>query len=111
MPKIVSVAIVNEIPPSVYIAEDMDTLNWVLALRLVARMSAVNASPDLVFLLREALLEERWADAVFMWMEEMEVDVDVYSSEDLFTSRDVEFAASELQFTPLFQDEADPEPG
>ncbi len=31
-------------------------------------------------------------------------EVDVYASEDLFTARDVAFAATELQFTPLFRD-------
>ena len=105
MPQIVSVAVVREDPPSVFIAEDMETLNWVLALRLVARTRPSEISADLRDLLREALLEERWADAVFMWMEEMEIDVDVYASEDMFTGRDVEFAATELQFTPLFRDE------
>lgn len=104
MPRIVSVAIVNEIPPSVFIAEDMETMNWVLALRLVARTRADEIDADLRELLREALLEERWADAVVLWMEEMEVDVDIYASEDLFTARDVEFASTELQFTPLFRD-------
>lgn len=104
MPRIVSVAIVNESPPSVFIAEDMDTMNWVLALKLVARTRAEDVSSNLRVLLREALLEERWADAVFLWMEEMEVAVDIYASEDLFTARDVEFAPTELQFTPLFRD-------
>jgi hypothetical protein len=104
MPRIVSVAIVNESPPSVFIAEDMDTMNWVLALRLVARTRAEDISTNLRELLKQALLEERWADAVFMWMEEMDVDVDIYASEDLFTARDVEFAPTELQFTPLFRD-------
>lgn len=104
MPRVVSVAIVNEIPPSVFIAEDMETINWVLALRLVARTRADEIDADLRELLREALLEERWADAVVLWMEEMEVDVDIYASEDLFTARDVEFASTELQFTPLFRD-------
>jgi hypothetical protein len=104
MPRIVSVAIVNETPPSVFIAEDMDTMNWVLALRLVARTPAQEIPQDLRVLLREALLEERWADAVVLWMEEMELDVDIYASEDLYTARDVEFAPTELQFTPLFSD-------
>jgi hypothetical protein len=104
MPRIVSVAVVNSSPPSVFIAEDMDTMNWVLALRLVARTRAEDVPNDLRALLRDALLEERWADAVLMWMEEMELEVDIYGSEDMFTARDVEFAPTELQFTPLFRD-------
>lgn len=105
MPRIVSVAIVKENPPSVFIAEDMDTMNWVLALRLVARTTPQEVGPGLRDVLREALLEERWADAVYAWMDAMDVEVDVYASEDLFTARDVEFAPTELQFTPLFRDE------
>lgn len=104
MPEIVSVAVVRGDPPQVFIAEDMETMNWVLALRLVARTSPDEVGPDLCALLREALLEEQWADAVVLWMEHMEVEVDVYSSEDLFMARDVAFAAAELQFTPLFRD-------
>lgn len=104
MPRIVSVAIVRETPPSVFIAEDMDTMNWVLALQLVALTPARKISHDVRTRLRDALLEERWADAVGMWMAEMNLDVDVYASEDLFTARDVEFAPTELQFTPLFTD-------
>lgn len=104
MPRIVSVAVVRGDLPQVFIAEDMDTMNWVLALRLVARTDPDEVGPDLCALLREALLEEQWADAVVMWMEHMDVEVDVYSSEDMYTTRDVEFAPTELQFTPLFRD-------
>lgn len=104
MPRIVSVAIVKEDPPSVFIAEDMETMNWVLALKLVARTPSHDLGDGLREYLREALLEERWADAVYAWMDVMEVEVDIYASEDMFTSRDVEFAPTELQFTPLFRD-------
>ena len=88
-----------------FIAEDMETMNWVLALRLVARTSAGEIGPALRDELRESLLEERWADAVYAWMDAMDVEVDIYPSEDMFTARDVEFAPTELQFTPLFTDE------
>jgi hypothetical protein len=104
MPRIVSVAIVREDPPSVFIAEDMETMNWVLALKLVARSGSDQFGSGLREYLREALLEERWADAVYAWMDAMDVEVDIYASEDMFTARDVEFAPTELQFTPLFRD-------
>lgn len=105
MPRIVSVAVVREDPPSVFIAEDMETMNWVLALKVVARTRAEEIGAALCDELREALLAERWADAVYAWMDAMDVEVDIYASEDMFTSRDVEFAPTELQFTPLFTDE------
>ena len=108
MPKIVAVAVVREDPPSVFIADDMDALNWVLAIRLVAQTSAGTLGPASAATLREALREERWADAVYDWMDAMSVEVDIYPSEDMFTSRDVELGPSELQFTPLFRDETGP---
>lgn len=104
MPRIVSVAIVRSMDPRVFIAEDMETLNWVLALRLVATTSASDVGKDVRDRLREALLDEQWADAVVLWMDAMDVEVDVYSSEDMFTARDVEFAPTELQFTRLFSE-------
>jgi hypothetical protein len=104
MSRIVSVAVVKSEEPRVFIAEDMDTMNWVLALKLVATSDPAVLGPDLTALLRDALLEERWADAVVLWMEEMDLEVDIYPSEDLFTERDVAFAPTELQFTPLFRD-------
>lgn len=104
MPKIVAVAIVKESPPSVFIAEDMEVLNWVLAVRLVARTEADTLPEVLLNQLRAALLQERWADAVFLWMEHTAVEVDVYASEDLFSAGDVELAPAELQFTALFKD-------
>jgi hypothetical protein len=105
MPRIVSVAVVRSDPPRVFIAEDMDVMNWVLALRLVATEDPRFLGEGLTEELREALLDEQWADAVVLWMEHTDIEVDVYSSEDLFTARDVEFAPTELQFTPLFRDD------
>lgn len=105
MPRIVSVAVVRSDPPQVFIAEDMETMNWVLALRLVATEEPRLIGEDLTSLFREALLDEQWADAVVLWMEHTDIEVDVYASEDLFTARDVEFAPTELQFTPLFRDD------
>jgi hypothetical protein len=53
--------------------------------------------------LREALREERWGEAVELWMQNRP-EVDVYPSFDLYAERDVELAAQELEFTPLFED-------
>ena len=102
MPEIVASAVVRGIPPEVFIAEDQETLNWVLALRLIARTPGHVLDEGLRDELRLALREERWADAVEMWMD-VEEEVDIYSSFDLYTARDVELAAHELEFTPLFR--------
>lgn len=100
----VAIAIVHEEPPRVFMAEDQDTLNWVLALHLVAAEPGERLAPDLRETLRSALLEERWADAVVAWIGHHDLPVDIYSSETLFESADVELASAELQFSPLFRD-------
>lgn len=57
---------------------------------------------------REALLDERWADAVIAWIDLTGIGIDVFDhGPDLFIAEDVEAELSglSLQFTPLFQDE------
>lgn len=103
MPRSVAVAVVRDDPPEVFVAEDQDTLNWVLALKLIARTPGDEFSPHLRDLLREALRNEQWGEAVELWMT-TRTEVDVYPSYELYTERDVEMAAQELQFTPLFRD-------
>jgi len=103
MPRFVACAVVRDDPPLVFLAEDQDTLNWVLALRLIARTPGRELSPDLRDQLRAALRDEQWGVAVELWMRNRP-EVDVYPSFELYTSRDVEMGAMELGFTPLFAD-------
>lgn len=100
----VAVAIVHDDPPRVFMAEDQDTLHWVLALHLIAATPSERFPRHLVRAFRSALVEERWADAVVAWIDHHDVAVDVYSSETLYLASDVEMGEHELQFTPLFQD-------
>jgi hypothetical protein len=104
MPHSVACAIVHDDLPLVFIADDIDALNWVLALRLVARTRAASLEATIAAELREALREDRWGDAVGLWMEVHPGTVDVYPSYDFYTLPDEALAASELQFTPLFED-------
>jgi hypothetical protein len=99
----VACAVVRDDPPQVFIAEDQETLNWVLALRLIARIPGHELADGLRDRLRQALRDELWGDAVEMWMQNRP-EVDVYPSFELYTERDVELAAQELEFTPLFKD-------
>jgi len=46
MPRLVACAVVRDEPPQVFLAEDQETLNWVLALRLIARTSGEGLDPD-----------------------------------------------------------------
>lgn len=104
MPRSVACAVVREEPPQVFVAEDIETLNWVLALKLIARMPWREVPEALLEPLRTALLDEQWGDAVSLWMRVRPGEVDVYPSFDFHTLDDVAFAAHELQFSPLFQD-------
>ena len=69
----VACAVLRGDPPTVFLAEDLD-----------------------------ALLGERWADAVLTWMDHADVVVDVYPSVEVASVGDRTVAAAELQFTPLF---------
>ncbi len=103
MPRLVACAVVRDEPPQVFVAEDQETLNWVLALRLIARTPGRELPDDLRDSLRLALRDERWGDAVELWMEDRP-EVDVYPGFELYTRQDVELAAQELEFSPLFRD-------
>ena len=103
MPQSVACAVVRDDPPQVFIAEDQEALNWVLALHLIAKVSGRDLPDELRDQLRQALRDEQWGDAVELWMRNRP-EVDVYSSVALYSKGDVELAAAELEFSPLFQD-------
>ena len=104
MPKLVACAVVHDDPPTVFVADDLETLQWVLALKLIAVTPGDEIPARLRERLRAAVLAEHWADAVSLWMEIRPGNIDVYASYDLHTASDVDLAAEELQFTPLFRD-------
>jgi len=93
---------VRDDPPEVFVAEDLETLNWVLALRLIARTPGAEVPEEFRNRLRAAIVSERWGDAVALWMRFRPGEVDVYPSHDFHTRQDVDLAAEELQFSPLF---------
>jgi hypothetical protein len=103
MPRVVACAVVRDDPPEVFLAADQDTLNWVLALKLIAVTPGRELPEGLRDELRTALREEQWGEAVALWMSNRP-EVDVYPSFELYGESDVELAAQELEFTPLFQD-------
>ena len=91
-------------PPRVFIAEDQDTLNWVLALRLMARTPGRKLPERPRDRLRQALRDEQWGEAVELWMQGIP-EVDVYPL-TLYTAHDVELVALELDFTPVRRPDA-----
>ncbi len=87
------------------LAEDQEPLNRVLALRLIARTRAPGITAEERPRLRVALLEERWGDAVELWMSlDGRPEVDGYPSLDHYSADDVELAELELRFTALFEE-------
>jgi hypothetical protein len=80
---VVACAVVRDDPPRVFVAEDLDTLNWVLANQLVAKTPGRDLPPGERTALRQALLEERWGDAVFAFIGRTGLAVDVYESTEL----------------------------
>jgi hypothetical protein len=103
MPAVVALALTSE--GDVFVAEDQDTLNWVLALRLVAQTPSSRLPLGAAGALGDALVAEQWGDAVEQWMSLTGSVVDVYPSAELYMAGDVTLAAAELQFTPLFRDD------
>jgi hypothetical protein len=99
---LVACAVVRDDPPRVFVAEDMTTLNWVLACQLVAKTPGHSLPPDERAALRLALTEERWGDAVFAFIARTGLEVDVYESTDFYGADEVEIGPIELQLTPLF---------
>ena len=103
----VAFAVVHQDPPEVFIAEDEHVLSRLIALRVVAPTRPEDLpSIAAVEELRECLLEERWADAIFSWVEMSGVVIDAYPDEVVATEAglDAERAALEVRMTPLFRD-------
>src|SRR5215217_733694 len=104
MPRSIACAVVHGDPPEVFTAEDVETLHWVIGLKLIARTRGRDVATGLRDELRSALAEERWGDAVALWMEVDPEAIDVYPSFDLYLPSDVELGPEELQFSAVFAD-------
>jgi hypothetical protein len=107
MPERVAIAILRSDPPEFWVAEDTDVLSRVIALKIVA-----NTPPDLiqdprvVNAIRSALLEEQWANAVTLWIENGGYAVDVYDGVEVWNDvvLDDEQAPMEIRMAPIFSD-------
>ncbi len=102
MGAVVACAVVRDDPPRVFVAENLDTLNWVLACQLVAKTPGDELPAGERDALRLALQEQRWGDAVFAFIARTGVAVDVYESTELHLAADAAVGPLELQLTPLF---------
>lgn len=98
-------AVVHGDPPEVFAAHDIDTLQKVIALEVVARTPASTLRRERAETIRQALLDERWGDALADWMVAAHAEVDVYPDGlKVWVSADVEpeTVGLRLQFRPLF---------
>lgn len=99
----VAVAVIRDNPPGVMVAEDFAVLHRALAVRLVARADRSSFSAELLQQLQDALLGEKWSDAVAMWIKHTGIPIDVYT-EDVLTADHFPPAllSAQMQFSPLF---------
>ncbi|MBM37015.1 MAG: hypothetical protein VX963_12550 [Actinomycetota bacterium] len=102
----VAYAVVRSEPPQVFLATDVDVLHRVLATELVARTPTDVLTSSENDAIKNALLEERWGDAVLAWIDLMGVEVDVYTHLHVYTENDLpeDLIGAQLQFAPLFRD-------
>jgi hypothetical protein len=102
----VAVGVVRSDPPEVFIAEDEVVLGRLLALHVVALADPREFDAEALRRVREALLEERWADAVLEWMQASGLAVDGYADEPLWTERDLDEdrTAMEVRMARIFED-------
>ncbi len=107
MSNAVAYAVVRDDPPTVYVADTIEVLQRVLALEVVARTPPGGLAAADRARLRDALLDERWADAVVDWIATTGVAIDVYTHLHVYVERDLpaELIGAQLQFAPLFRDE------
>lgn len=106
----VAVGVLRGEPPQVFLADSDATLGRLLALRLVAATPAADLAASTLQELREALLEQRWADAVTIWLAATGEVVDAYPDEEVVTTGVLGEgeAAGALTSAPVFQEPGDP---
>ena len=98
-------AVVRGDQPQVFLAENATVISRLLALKLVARANPRSFESEQLAAARSALLEERWADAVVVWMEATGQFVDVYEEYvHVWTEADLDadFASMEIRVAPIF---------
>ena len=102
----IAYAVVREDPPRVFAADDIDILQRVLALEVVARTDPARLKPEERAELREALFEEQWSNALYLWIKHTDIPVDVYTHLPVYSERmlPADLLGAQLQFAPVFRD-------
>lgn len=109
VPRVAWAAVYDD-PVQVFVASDEFVLTRVLALEVVARAQPSNLGGRALALIRDALLEERWADAVAEWVTATATRLDAYPDEELWTTAAVEeeLLSMQVRLRPIFEDPATP---
>lgn len=100
----VAVAVTREDPPRLLIATDDEVLSRAIATHVVAQEDSKWFTSAELVAIRSALLEERWADAVALWIDRTSASIDVYPDEQVLTQDDLstEAAAFSIRMGRLF---------
>lgn len=101
-----AVAVTHGDEPRVVLATNETVLTRALALLLVARTDPDDLSAGTLDRILEALLEERWAEAIVDWMGATGEVLDGSPDELVWTGEhlDEERVALELRMAPIFRD-------
>ena len=102
----VAYAVVRDTPPTVYAADGIEVLQRLLALEVVARTTPSKLDDAGRERMRQALLDERWADAVVEWIDTTGIAIDVYTHLHVYSDLELpnDLIGAQLQFSPLFRD-------
>ena len=100
-------AIVKTDPPQLFLAENAAVMSRLIALQVVAREDPARLAPSRIGVIRDALLEERWADAVVGWMSATDTFIDIYEEYvPVWTEVDLDadLAAMEIRMARIFDE-------
>jgi len=102
----VAVAVTREDPPQLIIAANDEVLSRALVTRVIAQEDPRSFKPRELGAIRTALLEERWSDAVAIWIDTTSASVDVYPDEEVLREEDlsVDAAAFSMRLGRIFSE-------
>ncbi len=101
----VAYAVVHDGSPTVLLANDVEILQRVIATQIVAQTDPSRLTSEQVTGLQESLINEQWGDAVFDWIENTGIAIDVYTTTIVWSAEMLpdEVTSFELRTTPLFR--------
>lgn len=100
----VAYAVVHTTPAAIYVATDIDVLQRLIAVEVIAR-SDDRLLGDRAESIRRSLLDERWGAAAAAWIDATGIGIDVYTNISVYDEDDLpaELVGAQLQFAPLFR--------